>query len=157
MSMSIEQMVVGVDGTEGSNHATEWAAKLAKEVDAHVIAVHVVSRTWLMELAAMQLDTDSLVKEQRAKLVGPWTEIFRRLPVRYTTELVNGDPATELLRVATERHADLVVIGGTHHNRFRDALLGGTAHRVVNRCGIPITMVPLAVPDRPARHVPLPG
>jgi nucleotide-binding universal stress UspA family protein len=155
--MAIERIVVGVDGTQGSQHAAAWAASMAASVNARVVAVHVVARTWLMELSAMQLDTDRLVKEFRAKFLGPWTESFRRASVHYTCEFLSGDPASELLRVAHERHADLVVIGGTHHSGFREALLGGTAHRVVNRCRIPITIVPLEVPVHPARHVPLPG
>ena len=155
--MAIERIILGLDGTEGSKHAAEWAAQAAHDVGAGVIALHVVSRTWLIELAALQIETDNLAREQRAKLVGPWTEPLRRAGVRYTTELVSGDPATELLRVAQVRHADLVVIGGTHHHGIREALLGGTAHRILDRSGIPVTVVPLPVPARPARYVPIPG
>src|SRR5437899_6288287 len=118
--VAIERIVVGVDGTDGSQHAAAWAASLAGAVDAQIIAVHVVARTWLIELSAMQLDTDRLVKEFRAKFLGPWTESFRRSSVHYTNEFLSGDPASELLRVAHERHADLVVIGGTHHSGFRE-------------------------------------
>ena len=155
--MAIERIILGVDGTEGSKHATEWTAQMARDVGARIIALHVVSRTWLIELAALQIDTDNIAREQRAKLVGPWTEPLRRMAVHYTTELVSGDPATELLRVAQVRHADLVVIGGTHHHGIREALLGGTAHRILDRSGIPVTVVPLPVPARPARYVPIPG
>jgi nucleotide-binding universal stress UspA family protein len=155
--MAIRDVVIGVDGTNGAQHAMEWAAPLMHELDAHVVAVHVISRTWLTELSALQIDTDEMIHRQRAQLVGPWTQPLRDASVRYTTECVRGDPPTELLGIAVQRHADLIVIGGTHHSGMRDALLGGTAHRVVNRTGIPVVVVPLATEPRPPAVVPIPG
>jgi nucleotide-binding universal stress UspA family protein len=155
--MPIKQLVVGVDGTAASRRAVQWSAELAAAVDAQVVALHVVVRSWLIELGALQIDTTELLARVRAQLTEEWTEPLRDLGVRYTTTLVEGDPATELLAAVTTRHADLVVIGGTHHSGVRDALLGGTAHRVVNRCAIPVVVVPEPGHERPERLPPIPG
>jgi nucleotide-binding universal stress UspA family protein len=155
--MTLETAVVGIDGSEGSLHAVTWAAGLLQSLNARAIATHVVSRTWLIELSALQIDTEDLIRRERASLVGPWTSAFREASVNYSTELAQGDPATELIRVATEHHADAIIIGGTHHSGVRDALLGGTAHRVVNRCGLPVMVVPFPSAPRPPRTVPIPG
>jgi nucleotide-binding universal stress UspA family protein len=78
--------------------------------------------------------------------------------VQYLIELVRGDPASELLRIADERHVDLIVIGGTHHSGLRGAILGGTAHRVVNHSLRPVTIVPLEPRrTRTTTLPPLPG
>ncbi len=156
--MSIGQIVVGVDSSEGARRAAAWSAALAGKLGAHVTAVHVVSQTWLVELGALQVDTDELVRQARVELTGTWTAPFRDADLHYTVELAQGDPATELLRVAAERNADLIVIGGTHHSGFRDALLGGTAHRVVNRGAIPVAVIPVEPGDEAKkRGVPIPG
>jgi nucleotide-binding universal stress UspA family protein len=156
--MVIKRIAVGVDGSEGAERALSWAADLAKAFDAEIFAVHVVPESWLLELNAIQLKTDDLVAARRARLVGEWTAVLREQNVSYLTEFLDGNPAEELLRIAQERHVDLVVVGGTrHHGIRRDALLGHTAHRVANHSTLPVVVVPLSVDDSGSEWVPLPG
>jgi nucleotide-binding universal stress UspA family protein len=155
--MAPRQILLGVDGTQGAVRATNWTAELAHDLGARVVVVHVVSEAWLMELSAFQFSADELVKRARTRLVGPWTQPLRDAEVQYLTELVRGEPASELLRLADERRVDLIVIGGTHHSGLRGAILGGTAHRVVNHSLQPVTVVPLE-PSRARPSVPpIPG
>ena len=39
----IRLVLVGVDGSEGSRHAVEWAARLAAVTGSEVLAVHVLT------------------------------------------------------------------------------------------------------------------
>ena len=155
--MAIRCIVVGVDGSEGAQRALGWSAELASALDAEVFAVYVVPQSWLIQLDAVQLDTKGFLAETRAKLVGEWTEALRAADVRYSTEFLRGDPATELLGVAHARHADMIVIGGATHGSLRDALLGGTAHRIVNRSPLPVLVVPSAPGGAESDWVPIPG
>jgi nucleotide-binding universal stress UspA family protein len=136
-------IAVGVDGSEGSQNALRWAAELAKRLDAEILAVHVVQDSWLIELNAIQLKTDRLIADRRAKLLGAWTEVLRELGVKYSTSLVQGHVTTELGRRAEELHSDLIVVGGRH-----------AAHRLASHCRTPVVVVP--VPGEP-RPVPIPG
>jgi nucleotide-binding universal stress UspA family protein len=152
----IRQVLVGVDRTAAAQQAIAWCMELAADLSAEVTAVHVVPSTWLVELSALQIDTKGLIARTRVELLGAWTEPFRQRGVQYDTQLLQGDPGEELVRAASSRHADLLVIGGSHHSGVRDALLGGTAHRVVNRCSIPVVVVP--TPRETAeRWTPIPG
>jgi nucleotide-binding universal stress UspA family protein len=155
--MGVQRIVLGMDGTEGAARAGLWATELAAAVGARVLVVHVIARTWMIELSALQLDTDDVVKRARAALYGPWTQPLRDASVEYDAELVNGDPAADLLRLADDRKADLIVIGGTHHTGLRGAILGGTAHRIVNHALIPVVVVPLEPRHTPRTNVPIPG
>jgi nucleotide-binding universal stress UspA family protein len=155
--MGVQRIVLGMDGTEGAARAGLWATELAAAVGARVLVVHVIARTWMIELSALQLDTDDVVKRARAALYGPWTQPLRDASVEYDAELVNGDPAADLLQLADDRKADLIVIGGTHHTGLRGAILGGTAHRIVNRSLIPVVVVPLEPHRTPRTDVPIPG
>ena len=56
-----------------------------------------------------------------------------------------------------ERLVSLIVIGGTHHTGLRGAILGGTAHRIVNHALIPVVVVPLEPHRTPRTDVPIPG
>jgi nucleotide-binding universal stress UspA family protein len=156
-SMAPRRILLGVDGTKGAVRAAHWTAELGHDLGAKVVVVHVVSEAWLMELSALQFNADELVRRARAELVGPWTQPLRDAEVQYLTELVRGDPASELLRIADERNVDLIVIGGTHHSGLRGAILGGTAHRVVNHSLRPVTVVPLEPSRTRSAMPPLPG
>jgi nucleotide-binding universal stress UspA family protein len=154
--MTIKCIAVGVDGSEGSEHALSWAAELATSRDVQILAIHVVPDSWLLELNAIQLNSDKLIAERRSKLVGEWTEVLRKHGVGHSTALVHGNPATELLRLAQERHADVVVVGGSrHHGPLRDSVLGHTSHRVASHTTLPVVVVP--VPGGGGTGVPIPG
>ncbi len=66
--MGVQRIVLGMDGTEGAARAGRWAAELAATVGATVLVVHVIARTWMIELSALQLDTDDIVQRARAAL-----------------------------------------------------------------------------------------
>ena len=155
--MSVQRILLGMDGTEGAARAGHWAAELAATVGASVLVVHVIARTWMIELSALQLDTKDVIQRARAALYVPWTQPLRDASVQYDAELVNGDPAADLLQLADSRKADLIVIGGTHHSGLRGAILGGTAHRIVNNSLVPVVVVPLDPRHTPRTEVPIPG
>jgi nucleotide-binding universal stress UspA family protein len=133
-----------------------WAAELAGSLGAEILAVHVVPESWLVELEAFQLKTDQLVAERRAKLLGAWTDGLRKLGVVYSTEFGRGNPAAELLRIAREHHADLVVVGGSRHHGIRRDAIGHTAHRIANLSPLPVVVVPQP-DDGTEDWVPIPG
>ncbi len=139
-------IVVGVDGSDGSLLAVRWSAKLASNLAAEVHAVHVESRAALWEFSAIQIDIGSYLDELRSLLDGMWTQPLRDADVVCHTELVRGDPATELLRSADALEADLVVVGARKHATLHDLFLGGTAHKLVNRANRPVVVVPPATP-----------
>jgi nucleotide-binding universal stress UspA family protein len=156
--MAIERIAVGVDGSEGSQQALIWAADLAKSLNAQILAFNVVPQSWLIELNAFQLKADELIAQQRARLVGEWTDVLRARGVSHFTELVRGNPATDLLRLAQEHHADLVVVGGSrHHGPLRDSVLGHTSHRIANHSTVPLVVVPVPADAGDADWVPIPG
>ncbi len=135
-------IVVGADGSEGSRRALEWSGELARDIGAEVEVVHVESRAALWEFSAIQIDIDRYLAEIQGLLVGLWTAPLRDAGVGYHTQLVRGDPATELLRIAVELDAYLVVAGARKHAALHDLIVGGTAHKLVNRANRPVVLVP---------------
>ncbi len=135
-------IVVGIDGSQGSDEAVRWVVQYGTALDARVTAVHVLSRVDLWDLAALQVDTAPILAKRREQLRTEWTEPLRAAGLRVASRLVRGDPAMELLKIAEQREADLLVIGGRRHTALRDIVLGGTAHRVVNHAHRPVVLVP---------------
>jgi nucleotide-binding universal stress UspA family protein len=138
-------IVVGLDSSKGSHAAARWTADIAAETGAQVVAVHAMPRSELWTLAALQVDAQRLADELQGLLDGRWTASFRKADIAFTTRLVRGDPAVELLRIATKLTATMLVLGAKSHSSVHDLVIGGTVHKIINRSLVPVVLVP-AVP-----------
>ena len=58
-----------------------------------------------------------------------------------TTQLVDGDPARELLRLAREGDFDVIVMGSRGRGRVTAALLGSVSNRVMHDADVPVIVI----------------
>jgi nucleotide-binding universal stress UspA family protein len=145
--MALHRVVVGVDGSEHAARALAWAAGLAGETGAEVVAVHIASLLVRTEagLAPSLPEHDRL----HAELNGPWTEPLRRAGVPHRCRLEDGNPVMKLLEVADEEDADFVVVGSRGSGGFSELHLGSTSHQVALYSHRPVVIVPPAGRERP--------
>jgi nucleotide-binding universal stress UspA family protein len=99
-------------------------------------------RTELWSMSAFQVNVDSVLAELQELLDGRWSAPLRKTGIEFTTQLVRGDPATELLRAAKRVRASMLVLGSRSHTNLADLIVGGTVHKVINRSTIPVMLVP---------------
>ncbi|GAA1296246.1 universal stress protein [Saccharothrix xinjiangensis] len=141
--MSGEQVVVGVDGTDGAARAAEWAARRAVSWGLPLLLVHGL-RWPLYEQVHLHQPVDVAGEEaMRQWARDVLDEVARRCralgAVDVRAEVVPGDPADVLLRLA-ERAAFLVV-GHSGGAGVTSALLGSTAAQVVEAATRPVVVV----------------
>jgi nucleotide-binding universal stress UspA family protein len=139
----LERLVVGADGSTGSQRAIEWSARLASAVDAEVLAVHVL--TYSRELLRdVTLDTmRTWRRELQDELEHRWAEPLAERAVRLRCLVVEDQSASAgLLAVAARERADGVVVGAQGHGGLGDRVLGGVSHRVTHRSRCPVIVVP---------------
>ena len=141
-------IVVGVDGSKGSLAAAQWATAQAKATDAKVLVLYAVPRSELWSLSAVQVNVDKVLAEFTELLEGRWTASLRKAGVDYSAQVVRGEPATELLRVAKRTNADMIVLGTKSHGALADLVVGGTVHKIINRTGFPVVLIPTAPPAK---------
>jgi nucleotide-binding universal stress UspA family protein len=137
----IRSIVVGIDGSTQARRAEEWAADLARALDAEVVAVHalgLIHHTETGELVA----SDTHREEIRGEFEGAWCAPLRDAGVRFRAELREGNPVTALLDVADELDADLVVVGSRGAGGFPGLLLGSTSTQVAQHAHTPVAIVP---------------
>jgi nucleotide-binding universal stress UspA family protein len=134
-------ILLGLDGSPGATAAVDWVARHGPALDARVSAVLVVPRVEVWEMAAVQIDSGPIIAQRRGLLQTEWTEPLRAAGLRTTTRVLRGDPATELCKLAESRDVDLLVVGAKSHTALHN-LLGGTAHKIVNHCRVPVLLVP---------------
>jgi nucleotide-binding universal stress UspA family protein len=142
----IKLVVVGVDGSDHSRKALEWAYDEA----AHHGASLTVVTTWHPPAMPMTPPYGSLPPEDYASQ--PRRDALALLE-NFTSELVPKDPAVDIrtsieegknpAKVLIERskEADLLVVGSRGHGGFAGMLLGSVSHHVVAHSACPVIVV----------------
>ena len=139
-------IVVGIDGSDHSRHALEWAIREAavRHAPLTVLAVHqAVTGYWgypllypgdedLVELARKmaQEETDSALEKVGTGL----------RPASVTTQAVSGLPAEALLQAA--EGADMLVVGSRGTGGFKRLLLGSVTTQVTHHAHCPVVVIP---------------
>jgi len=135
-----------VDFSEASLAALRFALKVAEQSSAEITVLHVLE--WLVEdepgarIAGFDVPEFRryLEKDAREKLHGVVPEEARDW-CRPREEVVGGRPWREILRVAGERQADLVVMGVRGRSPVDMALFGSTTQHVVRGARSPVLVV----------------
>lgn len=125
------RIVVGVDGTAHSEQALRWAIELALALDAEVIAVHAVGSE-VIAAAGIHL---------RPRFHDEWCQPLRDAGVRHREVFATGKARDELLSVAAETEADLLVVGTRYDQQERRLVLGSLATHLCERARIPLAVV----------------
>jgi nucleotide-binding universal stress UspA family protein len=137
--MSFRSILCPVDLSATSRAAARTAAVMASRFTAKLSVVFVDDP--LLSQAAARFDEDEIGRRTEAELttfvqkaIGP------RTPCTY--EMVNGDPAEEILTAARRLGADLIVMGTQGHRGPKRLFFGSTADAVLRRSTIPVLVVP---------------
>lgn len=137
-------VVVGVDGSETSAAALEFAFDFAARHQRRIVAVHAWSDVPLDALAPVRVwDLDpKLLHEEAKSLIGGWLAPLReRHPDLSVQEVVTAEkPADALLERGQD--AAIIVVGSHGRGAFRRLLLGSVSHAVVHYAHVPVAVVP---------------
>jgi len=140
--MKVERIAVGVDGSENSVVAVEWAADLAAAVGAEVVAVHALGLLDRIESGAEKVPTAGHRDEIRRQLDEVWTAAFDAAGVPCRRIVRDGPSVDVLLAAAEEERADLLVVGSRGLGGYPEQLLGSTSTQVAQRSTVPVVIVP---------------
>jgi nucleotide-binding universal stress UspA family protein len=135
-----------IDFSDASRAAMEVAADLARRFGAELVLLHaypipgytfpdgsvVASPKMMQDLA-----------DQAQKHLEEWRGDAEKLlgAPRVTAEKAVGEPAAEILEVAKQARADLIVMGTHGRTGLEHALMGSIAERVVRRAHCPVLTI----------------
>lgn len=153
--MSRENVIlVGVDGSEASLRAVDWAAHEARR---RGWRVHVVCSYALPSFTAAALDggyaalDDSAIQEGAQAVVDEACERARAGGIEASSSLETGDPAGVLVDLS--REVDMVVVG-SRGGGFAGRLLGTVSSALPAHAHCPVVVVPVS-PARAEGNVPV--
>lgn len=139
---TIERIMIGVDGSEDSRVALEWAAGLARQLDAEIVAVHAVGLLEHLVPAGEPVPAAAHREEVQRVFEQHWCAPLDAAGVRARRLMADGPPAMVLLRVATDEDVDLIVVGSRGVGGFPELQLGSTSAQVVQHAPVPVTVIP---------------
>lgn len=142
-------VVVGIDGSEVSAKATEWAFAEASARGAELVAVH----TWMdpqvqaaaAGIALTEDDWSQLEEQQNQTLAERLAGFASRYPDVSVTRHVTRDRAVRAL-VEQSQGAQLVVVGSHGRGGFAGMVLGSTSRALLQAAPCPVMVV------RPEAH-----
>ena len=141
---TVRTVVVATDLSPASEIAVDQAAMLARRWDADLVLLHVFNDgVWATITAIYESEVwagAEPVLVARNRLSQQVREVAARHAVRARGETRTGRAASEIAAFCREQDAQLLVVG-----EHGEAVLGGTAQRVLARADLPVLLVRRAV------------
>ena len=140
MSIFPTKILLATDGSSEAQLAATTAADLANATTSELHVVH-VGEFLPTFLAQTELDPSRLEREAREQLD---QEVMRIEEAGGTVKEAHfrlGRADEEIVELAEEIEAGLIVMGSRGHGRLRRALLGGVSDAVVRHAHCPVTVV----------------
>jgi len=140
VSSTTRSVLVGVDGSEGSDAALRWVAGLASSAELRVVAATVEEPLVEWTPASSPLNWRRGVEEQvRTELAADLTAAG----IDFTALALAGMNVPDvLLQAASEERIDVIVLGMRGLGGFTGLRIGGVALKVLHRVDRPIVLVP---------------
>jgi nucleotide-binding universal stress UspA family protein len=140
-------LLVGVDCSECSNRALEYAAKRAETDKLQLIVVHVID--WSPFSFNTPQENEERHQRREAELDRAHKEIVDPVVTRLRDQGIfargvirHGHPAETLSKVAEEFGATNIIIGKTGSSRLKTQIFGSVANSLVQISKLPVTVVP---------------
>jgi len=130
----LSKILAAVDGSDNSFRALDHAIFLAKRVEAHLTAIHVVENPPTVYVESQKLLNELLTKykAESAKVLDRCKQAAKMSGVNIETVLAEGDAATNIVGYAQREGFDLVVIGSRGLGKFKEMVLGSTSSKVLH-------------------------
>ena len=137
-TITCKQILCPVDFSDFSDYAMRYAALLAQKFEAHLTLLHVVAPI------LVPLPGDALVPPMRQADLADIADACRERLTRTAGDLAekgitvacqvtSGVPYLEILRMAEELHADMIVMGTHGRSGLVHLMIGSVAERVVRK------------------------
>ena len=167
--VEVKKILYTTDLSDDARNAFAYAVSLANRYDAGLTILHVIAEDPDLDtrvigyISASQWEQikEKNFDEARQALIGKQRpgrairEVLGRFCEDVQSEMADvtfqtdeivierGEPVEKILEVAKDRNCDLIVMGSRGYGTFKDAVMGGTARRVLRHAKIPVLLVRL--------------
>ena len=139
----IKKLLVPTDGSEHARRAIAHASDLASKYDATVFLLHVVPSPVVPHEGVYALpDLQNLQEEDGRRIIEEAEAEAKKRGVKdVRSHMLQGDPASQIIRFAKAQDVDTIVMGNRGLTGIREFLLGSVSHRVSHMADCTVTIV----------------
>jgi nucleotide-binding universal stress UspA family protein len=136
-------IVCPVDFSEPSGAALHYAGVLADHFGARLVVLTVDDPTIVSAAEAAGLPPLAhATEEELRRFAADTIEPASKPAMELETHISVGKPASEILRIARETHADLIVVSSRGRSGLSKRFFGSTTERVLRETTIPVLVIP---------------
>jgi len=158
--IAIKTILLPTDGSKCSGKAMAYALSFAKQYGASIVALHVIDQRWEEQtrivFAEVGQDLTQRIRsgyqDEARRILNEVADAASKAGVAVETRIEAGIPFEDIVRLAREVSADLIIMGTHGRTGMSHLLLGSVAEKVVRRAPCPVLTVRLEEHDfvRPA-------
>jgi len=152
-ALQLRKILLPTDFSGCANYALPYAAAIARATGATIICLHVVEPivpavgySGLAEPMPIA-DISEQLEDSAEREFPQLTECDDFNGLEVEDEIVHGDPAAEIVRVADEREVDLIVVSTHGRTGLGRIIFGSTAEAVVRHAICPVLVVKPPPPE----------
>jgi nucleotide-binding universal stress UspA family protein len=131
-------IVCGIDQTSANRHAASIAARLARDLDSHVLLVHVADPGRFLH----RLPPARIARTRRTRRSLKAVADEHCFPDGTAIRVKSGEPASTLTTIADREDAELLVVAAGGQSTASATLLGSVTSTLMRTAPCPVIVVP---------------
>lgn len=143
----MDTIVVGVDNSEASTRAVEFAVARAQFNQWKIVLAHVIP--WSPFSFNTPSENEHRTREKKREIAAaneqildPMGAIAKKGEVPFDEVVRHGKPSETLMELCDEVKAVHIIVGRTGDSGLREAVFGSVASRLAQQANVPVTVVP---------------
>ena len=146
MKLAVSKVIVGIDGSDHSFRAAQYALEISKKYVAKLIAVTVTympAKSRMSQQEAIEVGAGLFEMDKAKTWFESFTQSARENKIDLKTELVNSQRPVDyvILEYAEKEGIDLIVIGTRGRSGLSKIVLGSVASGIVTYSHSPVLVV----------------
>jgi nucleotide-binding universal stress UspA family protein len=141
--ITINTILVAMDGSDLSDKALRYACILGAPLEAELIVLHIVP---MLVSATPYHDTVSdqpflALQKVGEDILSRAKQTAEEMNYKITDLISHGDPASRIIDIASERDVDLIVLGSRGIGGIKRLFVGSISDKVANHAPCPVMIV----------------
>lgn len=146
MKLAVSKVLVGIDGSDHSFRAAQYALEISKKYVAKLIAVTVIympAKSRMSQQEAIEVGAGLSEMDKAKTWFESFTQSARQNKIDLKTELVNSQRPVDyvILEYAEKEGIDLIVIGTRGRSGLSKIVLGSVASGIVTYSHSPVLVI----------------